>query len=547
MRGQARVRKALVVAGLVAGGSTGCLDPGGPPAGQHWLSGRTLGLVEFAPDLPGVPLSLLVTNGSPGTEMDLYVIADPGPTAPSSAAPTAAGGAKLLLSNFAIPANYPPYRTSTLPEDAMGRLLVAQVQPTAGYSYLSDLVRIDLTTDTADDLGPDGSFALSPSGGRLFLAGLSNSNATVYEADGRQTALTNVSGLTFVGEDLYGLAYDNPADFTMASLQKVSPDGALQTIAEPVSGFTVVTTTDGPFMVLSMQDDVTFSQSLLDLTTLARTPLPDDFQTASPDGRWLQLFGSSGETEVFDRSTGSVQVIDASFSSGVWRPGHDEYWTAQNLGGSPDGSGVPAAPIQIWQPGTGTSTVDVANEPTDYYRLSDGSWTPFTADGQHWFSFVADNGNRGQILVGSADDPGGPTFPVNPLGTGPGDYWELGDGRLLIEASVGAYGNDIYLLDPNSGQELELATGANVLTIGLTRALALLNEVSAGTGDLTLIDYATGATTLIGQNVTSAILQHPFDPSNPTVDALASGAEVAFLVRDALDSPYDGVWVAALP
>ena len=75
----------------------------------------------------------------------------------------------------------------------------------------------------------------------------------------------------------------------------------------------------------------------------------------------------------------------------------------------------------------------------------------------------------------------------------------------------------------------------------------MLNVVSAGTGDLTLIDYATGATTLIGQNVTGAILQHPFDPSNPTVDALASGAEVAFLVRDALDSPYDGVWVAALP
>ena len=251
----------------------------------------------------------------------------------------------------------------------MGRLLVAQAQPTAGYSSVSDLVRIDLTTDTADDLGPEGSFALSPSGGRLVLDDWMNSNATVYEADGRRTSLTNVSELTFVGEDLYCLAYDNPAAYTMASLQKVSPDGALQTIAEPVSGFTVVTTTNGPFIVLSMRDDVTFSQSLLDVTTLAQTPLPDYFQSASPNGRWLLLSGSSDEDEVLDRSTGAVQAIDTSFSNGMWRPGHDEYWMAQNLGGSVDDSGAPALPIQIWQPGTGTTTVAVATEPTaGYYR-----------------------------------------------------------------------------------------------------------------------------------------------------------------------------------
>ncbi len=432
----------------------------------------------------------------------------------------------------------------------MGRVLAAQAQSNAGYSSLSDLVRIDLTTDTADDLGPEGFFALSPSGGRLFLAGLSNSNATVYEADGRQTALTNVSSLTFVGEDLYDLEYDNPADYTMGSLQKVSPNGAPQTIADPVSGFSgfqVVTTPSRPFLVFSLVDGVIFSQSLLDLTTLAETPLPGYFQSASPDGRWLLLSGSSDEDEVFDRSTGAVQAIDASFSNGMWRPGHDEYWMAQNLGGSADYSGAPAAPIQIWQPGTGTVTVDVATEPTGYYRVSDGSQSPFTADGQHWFSFMAGDGNRGQIFVGSADDPAGPTFPVNPLGTGPGDYWQLADGRLLVEASVGGNGSDLYLLDPDSGQSRELATGGVIVTIGLTRALALLNVVSAGTGDLTLIDYATGATTLLGQNVTSAVLQHPYDPSDPTLDALASGAEAAFLVRDALDSPYDGVWVAALP
>jgi len=546
MRGQTRVRKALVVAGLVACGSSGCLQPGGPPIGEHWLSGRTLWLVEFAPDLPGVPPSLLVANVRSDTEMDLYVIADPGPSAPSSAAPPVVGGAKLLVSNVATAALFSTSRT--LPEDALGRLLLAQAPaPAADYSYASDLFRIDLTTETAMDLGPQSSFVLSPSGGRLVLVGASGNNATVYEADGRQTALTNIRALTFVGEDLCGLENDNPADFTMASLQEVSPDGAPQTIAEPVSGFTVVPTPNGPFVVISMQDDLNYSQSLFDLTTLAETPLPGDYQSVSPDGRWLLLRSESNEGEFFDRSTGAVQDIDTPYLNGFWRPGQNEYWTGPTIGYSAESSGGPASPIQIWQPGTGTTTVDVAAEPTAYPRTNDGSDSPFTADGQHWFSSIAGNGNHGQVFVGPTDDLGAPTFPVNPLGTSPGGYWQLADGRLLVEASVSTFDSDIYLLDPNSGQELELATGGYIVTIGLTRALALLNVISAGTGDLTLIDYATGATTLLGQNVTSAVLRHPFDPSNPTVDALASGAEVAFLVRDELDSPYDGVWVATLP
>ena len=208
------------------------------------------------------------------------------------------------------------------------------------------------------------------------------------------------------------------------------------------------------------------------------------------------------------------------------------------------------AQIQIWKPGTGATLTPVAAPLAAYNRSPDYSAVSetFTRDGQHWFSFVAGTSGQ-QIYVGPADDPTAPSFPVNPLGTGPGSYWELADGRLLIEASVGDYSrNDIYLVDPDTGQSRALATGGHVVTIGTTRALAILDwDAGAGSGELTLIDFDTGATTPLGQNVTTAVVQRQFDPADPDADLLPPGAEVAFLVHDSLASPYDGVWVVALP
>jgi hypothetical protein len=38
-----------------------------------------------------------------------------------------------------------------------------------------------------------------------------------------------------------------------------------------------------------------------------------------------------------------------------------------------------------------------------------------------------------------------------------------------------------------------------------------------------------------------------FANASPDADRLASGTRVAYLVRDRLESPYDGLWVASLP
>jgi hypothetical protein len=536
-----RVRQALLVAGVVLGGSIGCLPAGGPPTGQRWLSGRTFALLQFAPDAAGAPAAVLLTTPSSGEPAwgDLYQVNDPGPSRPASAAPTLAQGGTLLLSGLSGPGTDCVATDCRLAHDAAGRVLATQV---TGGPF--ELFRLDPTTSTALDLGRETSFAVSPSGSRLLVVDGAGGSATVYEADGQQTVLPDVGYATFVGEDLYGLEANGPSDDSQA-LQRVPPDGAPQTIASPVAGLQAVTTTDQPFIVLSSTDAAgNFSSSLLDPATLTETPLPGTYQGTSSDGRWLQLWTPAAQTELYERTSGALQPIEVPpYSWVAWRPQHDECWVAAiSPGGAPD--------VQIFQAGGGETTADVAANPMQYAAVADNlGASSFTADGRHWFSAVYDQANRSRVFVGPADDPTAPTFPVNPAGTGSGQYWLLADGRLLVEAFVDDPArNDIYLVDPDSGQARALGTGGHVVTIGPSRALVLLDWVtSAGSGDLTLIDFATGATTLLAENVSTVAPQTRYDPADLSVDPLAPGAVIAFQVHDFIDSPYDGIWVAALP
>ncbi|HSY42073.1 MAG TPA: hypothetical protein VLA79_21205, partial [Polyangia bacterium] len=423
MPGATRGRRALLFASAALWGSTGCLPAGGPPTGQRWLAGRTLALVEFAPDLNGVPASILVTNGIAGTSTDLYVVADPGPAAASSAAPTLASGAKLLVANVSPTAGFRYGRQPSLLQDAAGRLLVPQAVPITAYTQKSDLFRVDLTNDMAVDLGPQSWFVLSPSGARLVLVDPTGNNATLYEADGRQTALPNVDGLTFVDEDLYFAEFVNPGAFSSQTLQRLPPDGPPETLAGPVQSFQTVTVPGATLMIVTaVGADGNYASSLLDLTTLAQTPLPGSYGSVSPDGRWLQLVGPSGDNQIFDRSTGTVQPMGTVFANGLWRPGHDEYWVTPQTSYPSSSNTRPS--VQIWRPEDGLTTIDLAASApsgaplipmTNYYLVNDGSYTPFTADGAHWFSFENDS-PQGRILVGPADDPTAPAFPLNPTG-----------------------------------------------------------------------------------------------------------------------------------
>lgn len=553
-----RIRRtsALVVAVAAVGAwaAVGCLPAGGPPTGQRWLSGRTLVQVQIVSGAAGAPPSVLVFDEATSAGADLYGVADPGPAAVSSQAPTAAAGARLLLSGTdATPYAICGSRPCTLLSDSQGRVLATRPLPSPPSSPLGENFRVDPVTGEAVDLGPAGLVATSPSGARIFLLDPTTENGRIRELDDQETALAGVQNWAFIGEDLFvtEASVDSLGQASYALL-RVRPGGQPETIAPgvywlaPLPLPSVVAAGRDSFLELArMNADGTMAISFFDPATLTETPVPGALQSVSPDGRWLEVqlpqTSTSPAFELLDRTTGATQALDGDQGMSAWRPGHDELWANAAMADPPTGQ----AAIQIWQAGGGTTITPVMAELAGY-RPSASLDSPFTPDGRHWFSSLSDGSTSGRIYVGSADDPTAPIYPVNPPGTGPGKYWPLADGRLLIEAFITDINrNDIYLVDPDTGQSRALASGGHVIAIGPTRAIALLGWVTASaTGDLTLIDFDTGATTLLGQNVSVVALQRPADPG---ADALAPGLRVAFLVHDRIPSPYDGLWVATLP
>jgi hypothetical protein len=152
--------------------------------------------------------------------------------------------------------------------------------------------------------------------------------------------------------------------------------------------------------------------------------------------------------------------------------------------------------------------------------------------------------------VGDADHPNAALLPLNPAGTMVRDYRPLPDGRLLVEAWASNYQrNDIYLVDADAGTARAIATAGHLVATGPTRALALLNwQVSRSSGELTLVDYASGAHTVLAQDVYAVDVDRGKSAAVPAgADALLPGTRVAFLVRNRLESRDDGLWVAELP
>jgi hypothetical protein len=302
---------------------------------------------------------------------------------------------------------------------------------------------------------------------------------------------------------------------------------------------------------------------MLDVDTLTSTPLSSElehpsFQSASSSGRWL-LFVSitvpsnpavpPSETKtIVDSTTGRRTDLDWTVfgemglnapSSGEWRPGHDELWLRTERGAftiTEPGDLVTALPV-----GPGLALAPLPQAGTDRFSL-------FTPDGRYWFSR---NGSfDGRTYVGQADDPSSAVLPINPEGTWPNPYWDIGDGRLLVGASAEDEARqELSLVDPAAGTSLVLAGGGQVVAVGRTRALALLEwDGARDTGTLTLIDLASGAKTSLADEVYAVAVDpgHSAD-APPGFDALAPGTKIAFLTRGRMASSYDGLWVTELP
>jgi hypothetical protein len=464
---------------------------------------------------------------------------------------------------------------TTLASDSRGRLLVVRWNPAAELPKLPfELWRLDVAggaaeylaeTSTAVDFLPNAnprlgqrSFLVSPGLTQAFVADYGF--GWVFGPSARQF-LWQANSPAFIDENLYcaGLiSLDQGSGRLGTDIVRVRPDRAPEVILSSTGNLSVVPVVGDrtPQLVLILHGEQgSGAFGLLDAETLASRSLPSEkgqatFLSASSDGHLL-LFLSAREgvdaTQaasyglfIYDWTTEVHAVIDSAVvgngARGImeWRPGTHELWFAT----APDG-------FAIWEPGqplrrqSGT----LAQHADPFGRKS-----AFARDGRYWFS--DGGGDRPTLYLGFAAEPTAPLLALNPLGTKSDRHFETGDGRLLVEAWASDYRrNDVYLVDPEAGTIRPLGSAGQVVAAGRTRALALVNwQLSRSSGRLALLDYATGASTVLAEDVYAVDVDRGRSAVVPRgTDALAPGTRCAFLLRNRLESRDDGLWVAELP
>jgi hypothetical protein len=552
----------------VASSGAGCLDAGPPPTGRHLLSGRDPDAVQLVPGPTGGPTRIVLSqlenaDGGVGfTSTRISTVDDPEPPgAPVASSRTLLDGAdQQALSCTRYPC--------TLPVDSLGRLYLAHVIFTPstvypGVTYQTDeLVRVDPETGAQQSFGVENDFLITADRTRFAFLSTADQTSPVWTiagVDGGETNVTGATGVQFVGQsDLF---------FVSADLQLMHlPPGADAPVpvAANVGYIDPYDTERGPLLLLgrSMAADtsspgVSYLTSLFDVPTLTETALPPTTAMGrvfpSPSGRYLtsqpQSFYGSGDSPtvatLFDRDTGqevTTSIAPGSVPAFAWRPQHDEVWYGAGADlwrWPPDGPPAEFGQFAVNQvPGPATVSEQ---------ELGLVTGPAFTPDGRFFFfTSIADGqGTTWPVFIQSADDATAAPYLLDPTGTVLVGLWPLPDGRLLVETSISNPGgqNDIYLVDAGARTARGLATRGHVIATGHDRFVALLHWLGSGSGDLTLVDYATGAETLIAQNVFAFAI----DASPVAGDALGPGTRVVYLVRNRIASPYDGLWAINLP
>lgn len=455
--------------------------------------------------------------------------------------------ANVILSSGQSPRDYVPQT------DSAGRLLCVRghARTDAEGSYVA---RIDFSSGQEDDLGPPGrhplGFLLSPSRSRVSVSGrVLNPDDTVSPIDPESPAEP-----AFIGDDLYYGVSKLGETGTVSSIYRDrighAPESLLSTTG--VVTFRTIATDVATQLLVSSKSEVGETPYLLfDSERRSSMLLPSQrgsaqLQSISSDGHWL-TFGEpapeGGRLFLFDWTSGdnASLILNGSVDRAEWRPGHHELWI-------PLGSGINV----VWAASPDTAKASFSAGTTQVEFSPDGRRSMFTRDGKHWLSSqgrtVGSDGITVAFFAGDVDDPSLAPVQLNPWGEELAALWEMADGRLLVGASALRVGKrqDIFLVDADAGSSKLIASGGHLVALGQNRALALLNwQLSSSTGDLTLIDLGTGAKTLLAENVYDLAVDTA--GSEASVDTLAPGTRIAFLVRNRLASPYDGLWVARLP
>ena len=570
------VRAPRIVAAVAGCVLVGCLPVGNPPAGHQVFVDRTLTGVFLSPsENDGTPSHLFATGPlrNPPSSYplsfqpmlaDLYTFPDPNPAA-------SAGGlasVQPVLENDYIPsANPVDYVSAT---DILGRLLVVEFNSITPQMSGFQVWRFDPVSGAKAFLANASvvngeSFVLSPGRTRGYVD--QYGYGTEFELED-QRSFASINGPIFIGEDFYYIVYQfedlSPSDTSVrlsgTNIYRMKPSAQPELLLSSAAEMTfdAILSDRAPQLLLSLNTDAGLSPfALLDTETLVTTSLPRErgqasFVSTSSDGHWLAFSTiiPSADPEqpqnyglfLYDWTARAYATLDAARlglslpARMEWRPGQAELWIytfSDNLA--------------VWRPDAALKK-GIQATPTLYARAPDGKQSIFTRDGHHWFS--TDGGDRPTISVGSANDPTGPRWPLNPLGTVTTNHWETDDGRVLFGAwTIDENRKDYYWVDADTGTLHALASAGHLVALGHTRALALLNwEVSRGIGDLTLIDLASNEATLLAEDVYAVDVDRGKSADVPPgTDVLAPGTRVAYLLRNRLASPWDGLWVASLP
>lgn len=580
-----RTRPTVIVAGLATALLLGCLPVGGPPAGQQLVHDRTLTSAFFTASESETTPSFLFSSGPYRSVADSSAGQYWGVTVSElyahsygETAGTAPGVASLSPAVESVPPMQLGAVGTAPPTDFLGRLFVDTFHPQASstwdpyapYSSPYELTRYDPRTGTVDPVGRE-MLRFSPSRTRGFAG--DSRNGVLLDLDSSRE-LTDVSGSpVFVGEDFYYVAQPRPQPLgppSSSSLIRIRPNAEPEVLLASPSGFISFGAIEGTGIspqLLVRQSQSSPNAFMLDVDTLATTPLPSsidcsNFVSASPSGRWLLcaqylVLGDGNGTQIvtlLDWTTGTHTDLSSLLNGGMdlggagtreWRPGRDELWIQTGQGTFRLVEPGDVATQVSLPPGLGLASIPRAAS----RGTSPGDFSSFTADGQHCFLRGSDY--EGPVYLLSVEDPTLPPIQINPQGTSASfSFHALGDGRFLTSASADDPARqEIILIDPDQGTSRSLAGGGQVVAVGTTRVLALLEwDGGRNSGVLTSIDLATGAQTSLAEDVYLATVDpgHFADPP-AGADLLASGTHVAFLSRSRFASPYDGLWVTRLP
>lgn len=458
--------------------------------------------------------------------------------------------------------------------DHRGRLIFVQQISAGGWTKVQ---RFDLATRGMEEVGGNGwvdrpSFVLSQGRTRVFGGAvgedrvLGDSGYELIDPVDSGAQPTDPPAI-FVGEDLYyvtkNAAMVAGALGTSAKRSRVGAKPEMLASSSGKLSLTPILGDQPPQMLLSLvADRSSNSFALLDTTTLETTGLPSErgkarFESASSNGHWL-LFTEAGAAldgavarasryflyDWVGRAADTVSDTDLGVASD-WRPGSEQLWFFM-----PGSSG-----FGIWT--AGASWVPVTERGTlSTFEWSDGRSSAFTRDGRSVLLVKYSIKNQlglSTYSIGLADDLTAPQTVLNSDGNELKSLWEIADGRVL--AGVGSHDQivsdrqDLLLVDPATGSSRLVGSGGHVVAVGKTRVLALLGwESSRAAGGLVLIDLTTGQRTVLAESVYAVAVDPGYSADvADEADRLAPGTRIAYLVRERLESPYDGLWLASLP